>query len=62
MELSNKKIIALAIAAIAEMSGKNIHNLRVISFKKIQKNTLKEYLEKNKMEYHKYQLGDENYE
>lgn len=59
MELQNEQIAAMAIAAIAEETNGNIRNLRVASFKEIQKNHLEQYLEEHQINFKKYQLGDE---
>lgn len=56
--MDEKKIIAMAVAAIAEESGGDVQRLRVVSFKKSEKSSLAKYLEKNHMRYKKYQLGD----
>lgn len=56
--MSEKKIAAMAVAAIAEETGRNICNLCVVSFKKIEKSSLTEYLETNHIPFKKYQLGD----
>lgn len=58
--MDEKKIIAMAVAAIAEETGEDIHMLRVVSFRKVVKSGLAQYLEKNHINYTKYQLGDES--
>lgn len=58
--MDEKKIIAMAVAAIAEETGEDIRALKVVSFKKVEKSGLAQYLEKNHINYTKYQLGDES--
>ena len=54
-----EKIAAMAVAAMAEECGVQPKHVVVRSFKEIQKSSLEQYIEKNQIEYHKYQLGDE---
>lgn len=56
MEL--EKVLAMAVAAVAEETGLDAKRIRVISFKEVQKSGLKKYLEDNHISYHKYQLED----
>lgn len=55
--MDEKKIVAMAVAAIAEELGEDVKNLRVVSFKKIEKGSLAKYLEKNQIHFKKYQLS-----
>lgn len=56
MEL--KKILAMAVAAVAEEKGIEAKHITVRSFKEIQKSSLEKYIENNRISYHKYQLED----
>lgn len=60
MKLNEKQIAAMAIAAIAEEMDEDIDNLRVVSFKEVQKSSLEKYLEEHQIIFNKYQLGDES--
>ena len=57
--LSNEQIIAMAVAAIAEMTGSDVKDLRVVSFKEIGVSPLQKYLSENKVSFKKYTLEDE---
>lgn len=58
-ELTKEEIIAMAVAAIAEETGTDAKNLRVTSFKEVQKSLLSQYLSDNNISYKKYTLEDE---
>lgn len=59
MEMTNDRIVAMAVAAIAEELQQDISHIRVVSFREItKKSVLKQYLEANGIEYKKYQIGD----
>lgn len=58
MKLNDKQIAAMAVAAIAEELETDIRNLRVISFKEVQKSDLEKYLEEHQISFKKYQVGD----
>lgn len=59
MEMTNDRIVAMAVAAIAEELQQDISRIRVVSFREItKKSVLKQYLETNGIEYKKYQIGD----
>ena len=49
----------MAIAAIAEESGTDAKNLRVVSFREIGESALDKYVRENNIAYRKYQLEDE---
>jgi len=53
-----EKVLAMAVAAVAEENGVELKRVTVQSFKEIQKSSLKKYVEDNKISYHKYQLED----
>jgi hypothetical protein len=58
MKITDEAVIAMAVVAIAEEKGVSADKLRVVSFKKAQKSSLEEYIEKNNINYKKYRLGD----
>lgn len=58
-ELNKEEIIAMAIACIAEETGTDAKNLRVTSFKEVQKSPLAQYISDNNICYKKYSLEDE---
>ncbi|MBQ9472656.1 MAG: hypothetical protein IJU73_05875 [Ruminococcus sp.] len=58
MKITDEAVIAMAVAVIAEEKGVSADKLRVVSFKKAQKSSLEEYIEKNNINYKKYRLGD----
>ena len=53
-----EKIVAMAVAAIAEESGVEPKNVVVRSFREVKKAGLEQYIEDNHISYHKYQLED----
>ena len=53
-----EKVLAMAVAAIAEENGVEPKRVTVRSFKEIQKSSLKKFIEDNNISYHKYQLED----
>ena len=53
-----EKILAMAVAAVAEENGTEPKHVIVRSFKEIQKSSLEKYIEDNNISYHKYQLED----
>ena len=56
MEL--EKIVAMAVAAIAEETQEDVKNLRVVSFREIKKSSLEQYIADHGIQYKKYQLGE----
>lgn len=54
MEL--EKVLAMAVAAIAEENGVEPKRVVVRSFKEVQKSSLELYIEENNINYQKYQL------
>ena len=58
-ELSREEIVAMAVAAIAESTGKALHDLRVVSFRELGESALEKYIRNNNVTYRKYQLEDE---
>ena len=56
MEL--EKVLAMAVAVVAEENGIYPEQVTVRSFKEIQKSSLEKYIEDNNIDYHKYQLED----
>ncbi len=53
-----EKVLAMAVAAVAEENGAELKHVKVLSFAEIQKSSLEKYIEDNSLSYHKYQLGD----
>lgn len=53
-----EKILAMAVAAIAEEHGVDANHVVVRSFREVQKSSLERYIEEHRIAYHKYQLGD----
>lgn len=53
-----EKIVAMAVACIAEESGVEPKNVIVRSFREVEKTGLEKYIEDNHISYHKYQLED----
>lgn len=62
--METEKIIAMAVAAIAEESGVAPEHVNVLSFCEVQKprTELLEYIRKHNISYHKYQLEGIEYE
>ena len=58
-ELTKDKIVAMAVAAIAEKTGKEIKNLRVVSFRELGESSLMKYIREKNISYKKYALEDE---
>lgn len=56
MEL--EKIVAMAVALVAEENKTDIKNVIVHSFKEVQKSSLEKFIADNNISYHKYQLGE----
>ena len=52
-----EKVLAMAVAAVAEENGIEPKHVVVRSFKEIQKSSLEKYIEDNHITYQKYQLG-----
>ena len=57
-ELSREQIVAMAAACIADELGTEVKNLRISSFHEVHKTGLAKYIEDNKINYVKYQLGE----
>ncbi len=53
-----EKVLAMAVAAVAEENGIEPKHVTVKSFKEIQKSSLEKYIEDNNIVYRKYQLED----
>lgn len=58
-ELTKEEIVAMAVATIAEKTGKEIKNLRVVSFRELGETSLMKYIRENNISYKKYALEDE---
>ena len=57
-----KKILAMAVAAVAEENRIEPKHVVVRSFKEIQKSSLEKYIEDNRIAYQKYQLEGQGHE
>ena len=57
-----EKVLAMAVAAVAEENGIEPKHVVVRSFKEIQKSSLEKYIEDNHIDYQKYQLGGQEHE
>ena len=56
--MDTEKIIAMAVAAIAEETGTEVKHISVRSFREVHICSLDKYLTENHIAYHKYQLED----
>ena len=56
--METEKVLAMAVAAVAEENGIEPKRVVVRSFKEIHKSSLEQFIEDNKITYHKYQLED----
>ena len=54
-----ERILAMAVAAVAEENEIAPEEVTVRSFKEIRKSSLQQYIEDNHISYHKYQLEDQ---
>ena len=57
-----EKVLAMAVAAVAEESGIEPKHVVVRSFKEIQKSSLEKYIADNHIAYQKYQLEGQGHE
>lgn len=55
-ELSDEKVLAMAAAVIAEEEDYPIERIRVVSFRKVQKTALEQYVEDHAIAYKKFVL------
>ena len=53
-----EKVLAMAVAVVAEMSGTDPKRVIVRSFREVKKSSLEQYIADNHIDYHKYQLED----
>ena len=58
-ELTKEEIVAMAVAAIAEETGPDVRDMRVVSFREIGESDLMKYVRENNISYKKYSLEDE---
>ena len=56
--MEKEQVLAMAVACIAEENGVDVKHVVVRSFREVQKSSLEQYVEDNKIAYHKYQLGE----
>ncbi|MBR6880026.1 MAG: hypothetical protein IKN14_02990 [Clostridiales bacterium] len=61
-ELTKEQIAAMAVACIAEETGEDMKNVRIISFRELKRSSLEQYIADNNIDYKKYELEDEMYE
>ena len=54
-----EKVLAMAVAAVAEEAQVQPDHVIVRSFKEIQKSSLEKYIEDHQISYKKYQLEDQ---
>ena len=57
-----EKVLAMAVAAVAEENGIESKHVVVRSLKEIQKSSLEKYIEDNHIAYKKYQLEGQRHE
>ncbi|WP_185752305.1 hypothetical protein [Butyrivibrio sp. AE2032] len=53
-----EKVLAMAVACVAEESGVDPKHVVVRSFREVPKSSLEQYIEENHINYRKYQLED----
>lgn len=53
-----EKVLAMAVAAVAEKSGVDTDRMVVRSFREVPKSSLEQFIEDHGIAYHKYQLGE----
>ncbi|MBO4474493.1 MAG: hypothetical protein IK020_03815 [Clostridiales bacterium] len=58
-ELTKEEIVAMAVAAIAEETGTDVRNLRVVNFRELGESALMKYIREKNISYKKYSLEDE---
>lgn len=58
-ELTKEEIVAMAVAAIAEETGTDARNLRVVGFRELGESGLMKYIREKNISYKKYSLEDE---
>ena len=56
--METEKIVAMAVAAIAEETGSDPKQVVVRSFREIHKSSLEQYIADQHISWHKYQLED----
>ena len=56
--LEIEKVLAMAVAAVAEMNGVETKKVIVRSFKEVQKSSLEKYIDDHNITWSKYQLED----
>ena len=61
-EMELEKVLAMAVAAVAEENKTETKYIRVTSFAEIQKSSLEKYIEEQGISYQKYQLEGIRYE
>lgn len=56
--MNKESIVAMAVAAVAEMLGTDVKKIKVITFREVEKNSLEKYIEEKSISYSKYKLGE----
>ena len=56
--MDKKAIVAMAVAAAAEELHIEVHRIKVLSFKEVEKSSLEKYIEEKGISFQKFQLGD----
>ena len=59
MQIDEQTIMAMAICCIAEETGIDPAELKIVSFRELKKSSLDQYIEQNHIIYKKYSIGDE---
>lgn len=57
-DITRDQIVAMAAACIAQDLGTDVRNIRISNFHEVHKSGLAKYIEDNKINYVKYQLGE----
>lgn len=58
--IQNEELIAAAMTVILKETGLDASKIRLISFREVEASPLAQYIERYRITYKKYQLGDES--
>ena len=58
--IQNEELIAAAMTVILKETGLDASKIRLISFREVEASQLAQYIERYRIAYKKYQLGDES--
>lgn len=50
--------MAMAVAVVAEELHTEVHGIKVLSFREVEKSSLEKYIEEKGISFQKFQLGD----